>query len=454
MTFPEVMVVGAGLAGCEAALQLARRGVPVRLVEMRPQVQTAVHRTADVAELVCSNSLKGTTPGSAANGIKEELACMGSFLFDAAKQTAIPAGGALAVDREKFSARVQELLDANPLITIERREVTQIPDCPAILATGPLTSDTLADVLAQELGSEGLAFYDAAAPIVEADSIDRDVVFAQSRYDKGGEADYLNAPFDKESYEAFVTELVAANRVIDKHFKRRELFAACQPVEEVARTGMDALRYGALKPVGLTDPRTDRRPWAAVQLRAENAQATAYNLVGFQTNLRFGEQERVFRMIPGLEHAEFSRFGVMHRNTFVDTPHVLTRTLALPKHPQVHLAGQVTGTEGYLEAVASGLFVALAVYAELAGLEAPCLPKHSFIGALFDYATDPATEDYQPMHVNHGILEPIEPKIKNKVQRQAANAKRGLDALEGYVVQRSDLFAGSCAAAPADSCGQ
>ena len=454
MTFPEVMVVGAGLAGCEAALQLARRGVPVRLVEMRPQVQTAVHRTADVAELVCSNSLKGTTPGSAANGIKEELACMGSFLLDVAKQTAIPAGGALAVDREKFSARVQELLDASPLITIERREVTQIPDCPAILATGPLTSDTLADVLAQELGSEGLAFYDAAAPIVEADSIDRDVVFAQSRYDKGGEADYLNAPFDKESYEAFVTELVAANRVIDKHFKRRELFAACQPVEEVARTGMDALRYGALKPVGLTDPRTDRRPWAAVQLRAENAQATAYNLVGFQTNLRFGEQERVFRMIPGLEHAEFSRFGVMHRNTFVDTPHVLTRTLALPKHPQVHLAGQVTGTEGYLEAVASGLFVALAVYAELAGLEAPCLPKHSFIGALFDYATDPATQDYQPMHVNHGILEPIEPKIKNKVQRQAANAKRGLDALEGYVAQRSDLFEESRVAAPADGRGQ
>ena len=379
---------------------------------------------------------------------------MGSFLLDAANQTAIPAGGALAVDREKFSARVQELLDASPLITIERREVTQIPDCPAILATGPLTSDTLADVLAQELGSEGLAFYDAAAPIVEADSIDRDVVFAQSRYDKGGEADYLNAPFDKESYEAFVTELVAANRVIDKHFKRRELFAACQPVEEVARTGMDALRYGALKPVGLTDPRTDRRPWAAVQLRAENAQATAYNLVGFQTNLRFGEQERVFRMIPGLEHAEFSRFGVMHRNTFVDTPHVLTRTLALPKHPQVHLAGQVTGTEGYLEAVASGLFVALAVYAELAGLEAPCLPKHSFIGALFDYATDPATQDYQPMHVNHGILEPIEPKIKNKVQRQAANAKRGLDALEGYVAQRSDLFEESRVAAPADGRGQ
>ena len=440
MVFEEVTVVGAGLAGCEAALQLAHRGVPVRLVEMRPDTPTSVHRTGNVAELVCSNSLKGTTPGSAANGIKEELSCMGSLLLAAAKATAIPAGGALAVDRERFSAEVERMLEESPLITLERREVAQIPAAPAIIATGPLTSDALAACLEEELGGEGLAFYDAAAPIIEAASIDRDIVFAQSRYDKGGQADYLNAPFDKESYEAFVTELVAANRVIDKHFKRRELFAACQPVEEVARTGMDALRYGALKPVGLTDPRTGRRPWAAVQLRAENAQATAYNLVGFQTNLRFGEQERVFRMIPGLENAEFARFGVMHRNTFVDTPHVLTRTLGLPKRPGVHMAGQVTGTEGYLEAVASGLFVALAVYAELAGVEAPCLPKHSFLGALFDYATDPATQDYQPMHVNHGILEPIEPKIRNKTERQLANAKRGLDALEAYVASRADLF--------------
>ncbi len=440
MSFPIVTVVGAGLAGCEAALQLARRGVPVRLVEMRPHVQTPVHKTGDAAELVCSNSLKGTTPGSAANGIKEELAALDSCLLHAAYQTAIPAGGALAVDRELFSAHVQQLLDQESLVTIERREVRELPESPAIIATGPLTSDTLAEALQAELGGESLAFYDAAAPIVEADSIDRSVVFAQSRYDKGGEADYLNAPFDKESYEAFVTELVAAQRVIDKHFKRSELFAACQPVEEVARTGMDALRFGALKPVGLTDPRTDRRPWAAVQLRAENAQATAYNLVGFQTNLRFGEQERVFRMIPGLENAEFSRYGVMHRNTFVDTPHVLTRTLGVPSLPGVHLAGQLTGTEGYLEAVASGLFVALAVYAELAGLSEPRLPKHSFLGALFDYTTCPETQGYQPMHVNHGILEPIEPKIRNKKERQAANAARALEELKAYVAQRGDLF--------------
>ncbi len=447
MAFDEVEVVGAGLAGCEAALQLARRGVPVRLVEMRPGVQTAVHEGGSFAQLVCSNSLKGTTPGSAANGIKEELSCMGSVLLECAKRAAIPAGGALAVDRKVFSALVERLIEQEPLITVERREVTSIPSGYAIIATGPLTSDALALELSAELGCDSLAFYDAAAPIIEADSIDREVVFAQSRYDKGGATDYLNAPFDKESYEAFVTELVAADRVIDKHFKRRELFAACQPVEEVARTGLDALRFGALKPVGLTDPRSGRRPWAAVQLRAENAQATAYNLVGFQTNLRFGEQQRVFRMIPGLEHAEFSRYGVMHRNTFVDTPHVLTKSLALPRRPKVHLAGQLTGTEGYLEAVASGLYVALNVYAQVSDMPGVILPKHSFLGALFDYATDPACEDYQPMHVNHGILEPIQPKIKNKTQRQLANAQRALDELSAYVTSRGDVFASAVSSA-------
>ena len=237
-----------------------------------------------------------------------------------------------------------------------------------------------------------------------------------------------------------MTELVGAKRVIEKDFERRELFAACQPIEEVARTGMDSLSHGALKPVGLTDPRTGHRPWAAVQLRAENAAGTAYNLVGFQTNLRFGEQERVFRMIPGLEHAEFSRYGVMHRNTFVDTPHALTKTLALPKHPQVHLAGQVTGTEGYVEAIASGLFSALAVYAELAGVAAPELPEDTLFGCLLDYATDSQTEDYQPMHVNYGIIEPIVPKIRNKSQRKAAYARRAHEAIDAYVRQRPDLF--------------
>lgn len=445
MSFPTVTIVGAGLAGCEAALQLAMRSVPVRLVEMRPGRQTPVHRTGDVAELVCSNSLKSKDPETAAGSLKYELAALGSKLLACAHGTQVAAGGALAVDRERFSAAVQALIDGEPLIELVREEVVDIPQGPAIIATGPLTSDALARAIADELGAEGLAFYDAAAPIIEADSIDRDVVFAQSRYDKGGSADYLNAPMNREEYEAFVTELVAAKRVIEKDFERRELFAACQPVEEVARTGVDALAHGALKPVGLTDPRTGRRPWAAVQLRAENAAATAYNLVGFQTNLRFGEQERVFRMIPGLENADFSRYGVMHRNTFVDAPHVLTRTLAMPARPDVHLAGQLTGTEGYLEAVASGLFVALAVYAELAGLDVPRLPVDSLFGCLVDYATDPATVDYQPMHVNYGIIAPIEPKIRNKRERKAAYARRARGAIDGFVAARPDLFEGALA---------
>ena len=416
--FPVVTVIGAGLAGCEAALQLAARGVLVRLIEMRPERSTPVHKTGNVAELVCSNSFKSVDPETAAG-------------------SRVAAGGALAVDRNEFSAAVQRLIDATPNIEFVHEECTSIPEGPAIIATGPLTADALASQLAVELGSQGLAFYDAAAPIVEADSIDRSVVFAQSRYDKGGTADYLNAPFTKEEYEAFVDELVAARRVIEKDFERRELFAACQPVEEAGR---DALSHGALKPVGLTDPRTGRRPWAAVQLRAENAAATAYNLVGFQTNLRFGEQERVFRMIPGLENAEFSRYGVMHRNTFVDTPHVLTKTLAMPSRPEVHLAGQLTGTEGYLEAVASGLFVALAVYAELAGLAEPVLPRESLFGCLLAYATDPATADYQPMHVNYGIIDPVEPKIRNKRERKAAYAARAHAAIDAFVDDRADLF--------------
>lgn len=439
-TFPTVTVVGAGLAGSEAALQLAMRGVAVRLVEMRPKRQTDVHKTADPAELVCSNSLKSKDATSAAGSLKYELATMGSQVLSCAFETEVAAGGALAVNRAEFSAHVKHLLESFDNIELCEQECTGIPQGPAIIATGPLTSDALAACLERELGTKSLAFYDAAAPIVEADSLDRDVVFAQSRYDKGGSADYLNAPLDKESYEAFVTELVGAKRVIEKDFERRELFAACQPIEEVARTGMDSLSHGALKPVGLTDPRTGHRPWAAVQLRAENAAGTAYNLVGFQTNLRFGEQERVFRMIPGLEHVEFSRYGVMHRNTFVDTPHALTKTLALPGHPQVHLAGQVTGTEGYVEAIASGLFAALAVYAELAGLAAPELPKDTLFGCLLDYATDPQTEDYQPMHVNYGIIEPIVPKIRNKSQRKAAYARRAHEAIDAYVQQRPDLF--------------
>ncbi len=441
MLKPQVTVVGGGLAGSEAALQLAARGVQVRLFEMRPGKQTEVHKTGLLAELVCSNSLKSTNPDSAAGALKTELEAMGSFLMAAAKKHAVAAGGALAVNREDFSREVESLVDANPNIELIHEEVTELPEGPAIIATGPLTSEALTQRILDATGSEHLAFYDAAAPIVEAASLDRSVIFLQSRYDKGDTADYLNAPMNREEYEAFITELLAAERIIDKHFKRSELFAACQPVEEVARTGMDALRHGALKPVGLQDPRTGRRPWAVVQLRAENSACTAYNLVGFQTNLKFGEQKRVFSMIPGLQNAEFSRFGVMHRNTFVDTPHCLTPTLALPAKPQVHLAGQLTGTEGYVEAIASGLFAALAVYAELTQAPTPQLPAETLFGSLLAYATNPATQDYQPMHVNYGIMEPLVPPVKRKGERYAAYAARAKAAIEHFVATRSDLFA-------------
>ena len=436
----EVTVVGAGLAGSEAALQLAARGVSVRLVEMRSKVQTAVHKTNLPAELVCSNSFKTTNPNSASGALKDELEIYGSYLLREAKAVSVAAGGALAVDRVKFSRRVKELIDSNPLISYSNEEVTELPLEPCIIATGPLTSDALSDVIAKECGNDYLAFFDAAAPIIEADSIDMEVVFAQSRYGHGGSADYLNAPFNKEQYESFYNELICAERVIEKDFERKELFAACQPLEEVARTGIDALRFGALKPVGITDPKTGKRPYAAVQLRAENKEASAYNLVGFQTNLKFPEQKRLFRMIPGLENAEFARFGVMHRNTFIDSPHCLSNTFALPNKPHVHFAGQLTGTEGYCEAIASGLYMALVLYAELKGFPAPFLPNETMFGSLLAYATDPIVQDYQPMHVNYGILKPIKPHIKKKVERHAANANRARKCAQIFVDNNQELF--------------
>ena len=427
-----VTIIGAGLAGCEAALQLACRGIKVRLHEMRPEKSTPAHKTNALGELVCSNSLKSLDQTSAAGTLKYELAAMGSFLIRAATEVAVPAGKALAVDRALFSERVTALVEGHPNIEIVHGEVDAIPPAPAIVATGPLTSDALSSALAGELGADFLSFYDAAAPIVMAESLDRSKVFAQSRYGKGDGDDYLNAPFDKEEYQAFVAELVSARRVIERDFERRELFAACQPVEEIARTGEDALRFGPLKPVGLADPETGKRPWAVVQLRAEDASLRSYNLVGFQTNLAFPEQERVFRMIPGLENAEFARFGVMHRNTFVDAPHALTGIFELPSRPGVHLAGQLTGTEGYCEAIASGLLAALAVCADLAGMELPRPPKECLFGALVDYALNPETADYQPMHVNYGIIPPFEKKIRNKRERYAAYARRAREHVAAY----------------------
>lgn len=434
-----VVVIGGGLAGSECALQLAARGVSVTLVEQRPTKSSPAHHTADFAELVCSNSLKSTRHDSAAGLLKEELARMGSFLIGFAKESAVPAGGALAVDRKRFSGLVSEAIESNPRIEVERREAEGIPEGRVVVAAGPLCSKALFEDLARLLGGESLSFYDAAAPIVDAQTIDRSVVFEQSRYGEDGRGDYLNCPMSKEEYDAFYDALVSANRVVSKEFEQADLFSACQPVEEVARTGRDSLRFGALKPVGLVDPRTGRRPWAAVQLRAENAELTAYNLVGFQTNLTWGEQKRVFRMIPGLEDADFFRYGVMHRNSFVDAPRVLDGTFAVPG-TTVRLAGQITGTEGYAEAIASGLLAALNTYAEMRGLRRPELPGTSAFGALVAYATNPDTSPYQPMHVNFGLVPPLEGGRKKKRERYQAYADRAERDLAAFVEARGDLF--------------
>ncbi|WP_270573893.1 methylenetetrahydrofolate--tRNA-(uracil(54)-C(5))-methyltransferase (FADH(2)-oxidizing) TrmFO [Candidatus Collinsella stercoripullorum] len=438
-----VTVVGGGLAGCECACQLADRGIPVTLHEMRPQTASPAHHTASLAELVCSNSFKSTRPDSAAGLLKEELSRMGSVLVSCARAAAVPAGGALAVDRARFSRLVEEQVAARPSIEVVRGEVRDVPEGPCVIAAGPLCSPALSERLLALVGGDALSFFDAAAPIVDASTLDMDVLFTQSRYGEAGGGDYLNAPLDRDEYEAFIDALVGAERVVLRDFERRDLFQACQPAEEVARTGRDAIRFGAMKPVGLTDPRTGRRPWAAVQLRAENAERSAYNLVGFQTNLTFAEQRRVFRMIPGLENAEFFRYGVMHRNTFVDSPRVLDATFRVPG-TRVRLAGQITGTEGYTEAIASGLLAALNTVADLAGADPVALPRTGALGSLVAYATDPATEGYQPMHANFGLVPPLsDGRRRSKRDRYAAYAERALADLDAYLATRPDLFGGA-----------
>jgi methylenetetrahydrofolate--tRNA-(uracil-5-)-methyltransferase len=438
-----VTIIGGGLAGSEAAWQLAERGVPVRLFEMRPEHQTSVHKSGDLAELVCSNSLKSLDASSAAGTLKYELATLGSFVLRCALATRVAAGGALAVDREAFARLVTAQLTQHRLIELVRSEFTDLSslldaDDPVIIATGPLTSPSLESQLVALLGRQSLAFFDAAAPIVERASLDMSKLFFQSRYDKSG-ADYLNAALTREEYENLVKELLVAKRVIRRDFEGVDLFQACQPIEEVARTGLDTLRHGALKPVGLKDPTSGRRPWAVIQLRPENREGTAYNLVGFQTNLTFGEQERVFQMIPGLEQAIFSRFGIMHRNTFIDSPQVLDASFALPEHRHLRFAGQITGTEGYAEAIASGLFAALNTYADLQGMETVILPQEMVLGSLFAYATDPSIADYQPMHVNYGIIQPLETSIRHKKERYAAYSARAQAAVRAFVEQNGFL---------------
>lgn len=443
-----VLVIGAGLAGSEAAWQLACRGIDVELVEMRPAEQSPAHHTDGFAELVCSNSFKSNDPGTAPGMLKRELAALGSLTLAAARHAAVPAGAALAVDRTLFSGVITAALRNHPRITVVERQQTEIPtDRDVIVATGPLTSPALEPALTALTGEGRLAFYDAAAPVVDAETIDMTTVFAQSRYDKGDGADYLNCPFSRDEYERFVEALVSATRVIAKDFESKELFSACQPVEEIARRGSDALRYGPMKPVGLTDPRTGARPWAVLQLRAENRARTAYNLVGCQTNLTFGEQRRVFALIPGLGNAEILRYGVMHRNTFLDSPRLLSDRLSLRANPNVRIAGQLTGTEGYLESAAGGLLAALDVIADRTGAPFEPLPVATALGSLIAYVTDPATDDFQPMHVNFGLLPPAPSSVRGKRDRHAAVAAAGALSLLEWTARHEELITPALSAA-------
>ncbi len=406
---------------------------------MRPVVPSPAHHTEGLAELVCSNSLKSADPASAPGMLKSELGSLGSLVLACAYAAAVPAGGALAVDRSRFSEAITVTLSAMPALSIVREEVRDLPDGAVIVATGPLTSPAFEPALSRLLGEGRLAFFDAAAPIVSGESLDREVCFAASRYDKGEGADYVNCPMDRVEYDTFADALVSAERVTLKDFETGELFQACQPIEEVLRRGRDAPRFGAMKPVGLTDPRTGRRPWAVVQLRPEDRSGNSYNLVGFQTNLTFAEQRRVFRLIPGLGSAEFLRYGVMHRNTFVDAPRLVTSDLAVRTEPRVRLAGQLAGTEGYLEAAAGGLVAALGTYAASIGAPPVRLPKETAFGSLLSYATDPETTEYQPMHVNFGLLPELDVAIRDKRERRSALAARGQAALAAFLADREDL---------------
>lgn len=428
----QINVLGAGLAGSEAALWLADRGVAVDLYEQKPARFSPAHKSAGFAELICSNSLKAERPDSASGLLKLEMRAMGSHLLDAAETARVAAGGALAVDRDKFSEAVTQMVENHPGITVHREEVTSLPeDRPVLVATGPLTDGKLGEAIAALTGSHRLSFYDAVAPIVTAESLDMERIFAASRYGRG-EADYLNCPFNKEEYEAFYNALVNAERAPLHDFDTpMTVYEGCMPIEIMAGRGADTIRYGPLRPVGLRDPRTGHRPWANVQLRAENTDRTLYNLVGFQTNLKWGEQKRVFSMIPGLENAEFVRYGVMHRNTFLDSPAVLSDGLYLKQHPNVFFAGQITGFEGYMESAASGLLAARSLYARLCGRPWSPPPETTMCGALIRYITTP-NKDFQPMGANMGILPP-RPDIRDKRERYAALSETAQAAMAGWV---------------------
>ena len=425
-----VTVIGAGLAGSECAWQLAQRGIPVTLREMKPEKMTPAHQTADFAELCCSNSLRAAGLGNAVGLLKEELRQLGSLIVRCADETAVPAGGALAVDRHGFSRLVTERVKSHPLITVVPGEVTDLPEGEVVVASGPLTSDALADRLLSMLGGQdsALHFFDAAAPLVSFDSVDMDSGFFASRYDKGT-PDYINCPMDREEYLAFWQELIHAQEAEVHGFEDKNVFEGCMPVEVMARRGEDTLRYGPLKPRGLKDPRTGKEPYAVVQLRKDNADGTIYNLVGFQTHLRFPEQKRVFSMIPGLERAEFVRYGVMHRNTYLDSPRLLDRYYRVRGQERIMFAGQITGVEGYVESTASGALAAMELARRLEGKEPINFPRETAMGAMALYISDQSVVNFQPMNVNFGLIPPLGYRVKGKRNKNAELSKRALEAL-------------------------
>ena len=434
----KINVIGAGLAGCEAAMQIASAGIPVRLYEMKPNKKSPAHKTNYFGELVCSNSLKAMRVESAAGLLKEEMRRLNSFLMQCADKCQVPAGGALAVDREKFAQLVTEGIQSQPLIEVLSEEITAIPESGiTVIATGPLTSDALAKAIEERFG-DSLSFFDAAAPIVTAESVNMEYAFTASRYERGGEDDYINCPMNKEEYERFYNALVSAERapVHDFDVSNPKVYEGCMPVEVMAQRGEGTLRFGPMKPVGLIDPKTGHRPWAVLQLRKENAAGTMYNLVGFQTNLKFPEQKRVFSLIPALHNADFVRYGVMHRNTFLCSPKILNADFSVKENKNLFFAGQITGVEGYMESAASGILAGMNAVRVLRGQPTLVFPADTMMGALSRYIADPTVKKFQPMGANLGILPELEKRPRDKRERAAAYAYRALASQEIYIKEQ------------------
>ena len=429
-----VKVIGAGLAGSEAAWQLAQRGIHVELYEMKPNKKSPAHHTDTFAELVCSNSLRGDRLENAVGLLKEELRRVGSLILECADATRVEAGGCLAVDRYGFSQMVTDKINNHPNITVISQEMTHVPEGPVIVATGPLTSDAMSEAIGQYFGADYLHFFDAAAPLVTAESVDMDEAWWQSRYDRGT-PDYINCGMDKAQYEAFLQALITAEAAEVHGFEDANVFEGCMPVEVMGRRGPDTLRFGPLKPVGLTDPKTGREPYAVVQLRQDNAAKSIFNLVGFQTHLKFQEQKRVFSMIPALRNAEFVRYGVMHRNTFLQSPKLLDQYYADRRNPLVSFAGQMTGVEGYVESTASGYLAAVAMAARLQDRPLPVFSQETAIGALGMYVSNSGIDHFQPMNINFSIVAPLEQRIRKKAEKNLAIANRSLEQIDRMVAQ-------------------